>query len=141
MKHGVFDHPKLVDLAQQLSIPRYAAGGLLARLWEWTAEYAPAGDVGRYADNFITGGLFWEGDAATVLDALVAAGWLDRHETHRLLIHDWPDHCEESVHKKLARAGLYFANGVKPNTTRLTKEEKAAAEVRYAQTGRGRIPE
>jgi len=36
---------------------------------------------------------------------LIDTSWLDEDETHRLIIHDWADHCERFVKAKLERTG------------------------------------
>ena len=43
-----------------------------------------------------------------LVDALVAAGWLDRSEERRLIFRDWPKHAGEAARKKLQRSGQGF---------------------------------
>ncbi|HEX4129732.1 MAG TPA: hypothetical protein VHZ24_06795 [Pirellulales bacterium] len=45
-----------------------------------------------------------------MLDALVQAGLVDRHATHRFVIHDWHDHADESVKKTIAKHKITFAS-------------------------------
>src|SRR3972149_3943787 len=54
---------------------------------------------------------------------LAAGPWLDEAG----FVHDSPGHCEEAVHRRLARAGQPFACGCIPRLTRLTESERAAA--------------
>ncbi len=128
MKRGTPDHPKTLMLAHELSIPKYAAVGLLESLWHWTAQYAPGGDVGRFADHFIGAAVGWERDASELVTALVKARWLDEHPEHRLVVHHWRDHADDGVHMKLARAGERFADGQPPKLTKLGKAERETAE-------------
>lgn len=128
MKRGTPDHPKTLMLAHELALPKYAAVGLLESLWHWTAQYAPGGDVGRYADHFIAQAVGWERDAGDLVAALVRCRWLDEHPEHRLVVHHWRDHADDSVHMKLARAGERFADGVAPKLSRLNKADREAAE-------------
>ena len=107
-------------LANLLGIPRYQAVGLLEMLWHWTARYSPRGDIGRWPDQEIAKGATWDGDAAKLISALHESGWIDSDDTYRFLIHDWPDHCEQSVKKYLARHKLRFAtkSGRRPSKVR-----------------------
>jgi hypothetical protein len=108
VKRGTPDHPKTGGLAAALGIRKYAAVGLLEMLWHWTSRYAPQGDIGRHSDGVISHALHWDGDPSALIAALTDNGWLDRHDRHRLLVHDWHDHAEDSVKKHLARSGKPF---------------------------------
>jgi hypothetical protein len=131
MKRGTPDHPKTRALARILGLPSYAATGLLEHLWQWTACYAPDGGVGHWADTEIADGVGWEGDASQLVQALLQARLVDRSETCRLVVHDWQEHAEDSVHRALARATRLFADGSRPKLTRLGSE-RAEIEARYA---------
>lgn len=106
MKRGTFDHPKMMQIASRLGIPRYAAGGLLEALWHWTGRFAPQGDVGRWANSMIAQGCYWDGDPNELIAALVEAGWLDECQENRLVVHDWDDHADQTTKKALQRRGL-----------------------------------
>lgn len=123
MKRGCPDHPKMDDLAALLSIPKYAANGLIERLFHFTAQYAPQGNVGKHSDIRIARALNWHQPAqdwrkdsrdarkgaekaCALIDALVAAEWLERCPTCRLYLHDWHEHRDNSVKKYLERNGL-----------------------------------
>lgn len=108
MKREGTEHPKLLLLMDRLDLPRYAAVGLLELLWHWTARYAAVGNIGRYTNAMIARGIHWDGDPDELIGALVDCGWLDQSEAHRLVVHDWADHADEAVKKKLARAGREF---------------------------------
>lgn len=103
MKRETFRHPKLLDLASRLGCSRPEAIGYLQLLWDFTAEYAIQGDIGKHADGAIARACDWQGSADEFVNALLDAGWLDEDETHRLLIHDWADHCERWVKLKLQK--------------------------------------
>jgi hypothetical protein len=115
------------DLAARLDRELPLAVGILSILWDFAATFTPRGDIGKYSNEILSRKLGWRGDPGTLIDALIASGWLDRDEGHRLLIHDWPTHCEDSVHAKLARDHLYFANGQAPRLAKLDAKEKTAA--------------
>lgn len=107
---------------------RSRAIGALDLLWAWAAKYAQAGDVGRWREDEIAAAA----DADDVPEAFVAAmvecGLMDRSDVHGLVIHDWPDHCEDAVHTALARARKLFADGSPPKTTKLGREERPEIE-------------
>jgi hypothetical protein len=111
MKRGTPRHPKVMDLAEKLGCGRPEALGYLELLWDFTAEIAPRGDIGRFSDRRIEAALDWFGrgkPAGKLVKALVEAKWIEVDAECRLWVHDWKDHCDEAVKKKLSRAGLSF---------------------------------
>lgn len=126
MKRGAMEHPKVYDLCERLRVRRPTAIGCLEMLWHFAAKYAPQGDVGRFSDTRIEAALDWSGRPGKLVEALANARWLDRHPKWRLVIHDWHDHADDSVRKRLARAGLPFLSartevtGQAPDTDRKT---------------------
>ena len=109
MKRETLRHPKTFDLAARLNRSRPEVLGFLTLLWDFTADVAPSGNIGKHSDGSISRACDWDGDPSSFIDALVAAGYLDRDPDHRLLIHDWSDHCERWVKLKLEKLGLRFA--------------------------------
>lgn len=99
MKRGTPDHPKARALAARLKLRRWEVVGLLESLWHFASGYARRGDVGRHTDDEIASHLEWGGDARELVEALVATRWLDRCACHRLRIHDWPDHADQTVRR------------------------------------------
>lgn len=113
MKRGAPDHWKMESLAKRLKVPsRYAlawSNGVMERLWHYAAKYAIQGDIGRVPNEAIARACSWpERDAKELVDALVAVGFIDSCDTFRLIIHDWPEHCDDSVKKTLKNRGLPF---------------------------------
>ena len=83
--------------------------GYLEMLWHFTARYAPRGDIGRYPDKRIAAALDWVyHDPAKLVQGLVSARWVDGCPVARLVVHDWPDHADEAVRKRLKRDGESF---------------------------------
>jgi len=123
VKSDTPEHPKLLDLAGRIGqlqgVPlewaRTCACGILERLWRFTAQYAPQGNIGQHSDYAIEASLGWPGESGQCIAALIDAGWVERHETLRLVIHDWPEHCANFVHTTLARKHLFFWDGTAPN--------------------------
>ena len=103
MKRAAIRHPKTDALMAALGINRREALGLLTMLWDWTGQYAPLGNIGKFPDISISSAVDYQSaKAGKMIDALVSAGWVDRVDgDDRLVIHDWSDHCEEWVRKKL----------------------------------------
>ena len=108
MKREALNHPKMLDLAARLDISLAQAIGHVTLLVNWTADFAIQGDIGKWPDGAIARGAGWPTEPTTFVTALVDAGWLDRSETYRLLLHDWPDHAERWVRAKLHSLGLAF---------------------------------
>ena len=143
MKRGTIDHPKMDELRVALGLPKWGAPGILETLWHWAAEYCPEGDIGRYSNETIARAIGWrEEDADRLIQALVDTRWVDApdvrttcaqraHAVRTLLIHDWPDHAEDNVHRRLARAGKRFADGTPPILTRLNATERARIKRTY----------
>lgn len=94
-----------------LAVPIYAAYGLAECLWHFTARHAIEGNVGKWTDDEIAGQIGWDvADAGRLIEALVACRLLDRHSKHRLVVHDWHEHCDESVTKTVRNRKLTFAS-------------------------------
>ncbi len=108
MKREALRHPKTYDLAARLGVRKRDVLGILTLLWDFTADAAPSGDIGKWSNGAIARACDWDDDPDTFVDALVSAGWLDEDEDHRLIVHDWPDHAQNWVRAKLRKANLEF---------------------------------
>lgn len=108
MKRDALNHPKMLDLASRLDISRAQAIGIMTLLFDFTATYAAQGDIGKLRNGAIARACEWMTDADSFIAALVDSGWLDRDEKHRLVVHDWSDHCEQWVKLKLQKLNLEF---------------------------------
>lgn len=105
MKRAALRHPKTFDLASRLGCSRPEALGFLTLLWDFTSEYVTRGDLGRFPDGSIERYCDWTGEPGKLISCLISAGWVDEHSEHRLIIHDWADHCEQWVRAKVAKMG------------------------------------
>lgn len=110
MKRETLRHPKTFDLASRLGIDRARALGILTLLWDFTADSAIQGDVGKWPNGSIARACDWLDDADAFVDALIESKWIDRSSNHRLIIHDWPHHCERWVHLKMGKLKLAFVS-------------------------------
>lgn len=115
MKREAFNHPKMLDLAARLRVSRTHACGIVANLWNWSADTAPQGNIGKWTDGVIARACEWDGDEAEFIEALVSSGWVDRCAAHRLVIHDLEDHSPEWLKTKLKRAKKWFITATCPS--------------------------
>lgn len=132
MKRGAPEHPKMAALAARLDIARPHAVGLMEMLWHFTSKYAPAGNVGKFADQHIEEAVGWDGEPGQFIHQAIYVGFLDAHPEHRLVVHDWREHADDAVHMALGRACKRFADGTPPRITRLNKDERERAERAYS---------
>ena len=92
MKTGTITHPKFRRLQKKLKLPTYAVAGLLELVWMLTTQFAAEdGDLTRFSAQEIGDYCDYEGDADSLVDALVETKWLDR-DADSLRVHDWVDH-------------------------------------------------
>lgn len=125
VKHGTENKLKFKKLQRRLDLSLWQAKGLLQTLWDFARGNAPAGDVGKYEDDELAIGIDWRGDPQDLISALIDNGWLDRIDgPGRLIIHDWWEHCEDSIHMQLARHRKLFADGQRPKLTRIERGER-----------------
>ncbi len=109
MKRETMRHPKTFALMGFLGCTRPEALGYLTLLWDYTGDVAIQGDIGKWPNAVISQACDWAGDADKFVDSMIASGWLDAADgPSRLLIHDWPHHCQDWVRKKLKRSKLDF---------------------------------
>ena len=128
MKRGAISHPKMKRLAKILKLRLFGAVGIFEMLLHFTAEYAPAGDIGKFSDDEIAGTCDWFRDSSELVAALVQVGCVDTHPTCRLIVHDWSEHADDGVDAKLYRWHTLFADGKQPRGKRLSKKEKDTLE-------------
>jgi hypothetical protein len=119
-KRGTLDHPKTLALSSLLDIDQAHALGLLEALWHFAGTYAPQGDIGRFSNSAIAQGMRTRINPETLIEALVNAHYLDKcgEKLGRLVIHDWSDHADEAVRKKLQRVNLGFKSVETPSRRR-----------------------
>lgn len=72
-------------------------------LWHYVAQVSPSGGIGVVTDLEIAGAVAWEKKPSVLISALVDCGWLNKSEEHRLVVHDWPHHCDNYIWKVLRR--------------------------------------
>lgn len=119
MKRGTENLLKFKHLMRDLDLTESFTLGVLQNLWLKTDINAPRGNIGKFSDEDIAVMIDWRGDPEGLINALVAREWLDEDPEHRLVVHDWPEHCEDTTHGKVARNLEYFADGSPPRLVNL----------------------
>lgn len=142
MKLDALEHPKVNDFAARLGVSRPTAIGHLELFWHFVSKYAPQGDVGKQPDGAIARASEWQGDPETFISALVDSRLIDESDEHRLLVHDWHEHCPNWVRGQLGKADKPFLTtkeGTKDGTKGGTKERVFSSHYARARS-RGRDP-
>jgi hypothetical protein len=139
MKREAPSNSKMKRLCRLLDIPLYHAVGMLELLWHTTAREAPCGDIGKLSNEDIALSLDYRGDENKLIDALVRTGWLDVSSEYRLLVHDWHEHADEAVKKRLTRSGRSFIRD-KGVETKPTNVETKDQNGNLPRTGAGPEP-
>jgi len=132
MKREAVSHTKMGRLMRHLKLRRFQAVGLCEMLWHTAAREAPEGDIGKLTDEDIAIALDWNREPGDLIGGFTHAGLIDEHPVHRLIIHDWAEHAEDSVHSKIARSKRFFCDGKAPKITGLRKADAEAAATFYA---------
>ena len=92
-------HPKTKKLARLLSVSLPAAVGHLHYLWWWALDFAPTGSLGKYDEADIADAMQWDGDPATLVEALLASGYVDETDDG-LMIHDWAEYAGKLLERR-----------------------------------------
>ncbi len=136
MKRETLRHPKTYDLAARLGVNRAEALGYLTLLWDFAADFAPQGNIGKWPNGAIARACEWQGEPDKFIQSLIDSGWLDEHPDpqHRLVIHDVADHAEQWWKQKLTKLGVSFiesvtaAEATEPGSVRSTVTTAEATE-------------
>lgn len=153
-------HPKTFALAQGLALqgeqlsPSVMATGMLVGIWSLCAQSAPDGRLHESASAALAAAAGWQGSPETLVDALLAAGLLDREEGSMLHIHNWDNYAillidqvqqrksktRERVRRYRARQrGMQDATDALPNaptTPNQTTPDQTFPSATQRQTGR-----
>lgn len=127
------DHPKLKRLARMLGLKRAHAVGHLHCLWWWALDYAQDGDVTHFADEDLADAAEWDGDPAAFCRALEGcgvgggAGFLERTEDDRLLLHDWWDYAGRLIDQRQKNAERMRQKRAGAHADAVSNEDSARA--------------
>lgn len=146
MKRGTIEHPKMRRLARELGVPLIHAVGLVEATFHFVGRCCPRGDIGKFTNQDIAEGCYWTGEPDKFIAAMLASGWLDQSSAHRLLLHDWSDHCEEGIRRALLRESVCTFADRKPvrrksydDVLSNQKSDKGSTNVRPPSRSRSRI--
>jgi hypothetical protein len=102
---SLYNHKKIMALAESLDMPEPHVTGHCVYLWLWSLDNAPKGELPASVRS-IERAAGWEGDRGVLVSAMVEAKLLDKAEDGTLYIHDWFDYAgklmvsrEESTNK------------------------------------------
>lgn len=106
----IWTHRKTLVLAAELGIEPDLAVARVVRLWCWSLDNCPDGDLSALPAAVLAAGANWSGDPEALVNALLCAGFLDRQD-ERLLLHDWWEYAgrlierrrEDALRKRAAR--------------------------------------
>ncbi len=126
MKRKAPDHPKMKALARRMKVALCTINGIMERLWHHCGDYTPDGGIGKLTDLEIAEAcaIPTDMDARDLVLGMIETGWLDPMENCRLFVHDWSDHCEDSINRKIAKDHLFFADGSPPKLSKLPWKER-----------------
>ncbi len=105
MKAGTAEHIKFRKLQRRLGLKQYECVGVLESIWLFVARSHFRGDIGASENFYIADAIGWTGDEDELIDALIETGWIDLHPVHRLVVHDWNEHCPNYVKGNISRRG------------------------------------
>lgn len=109
MKAGTVEHVKFKRLKRALKLTDWECVGILESIWNFTAHSHMDGAIGNSSNLDIALAIEWLGNEDELIDSLVLTGWLDKCEKHRLVVHDWENHCPNYVKGCLAKHNKHFA--------------------------------
>jgi hypothetical protein len=137
--HGTLTHRKTRRLAAKLHIDLSHALGIIEAMLHVAAGQLPYpdGGIGRMSNQDIADEMFVRRiNAEKLINAMLFAGQLEPNENCRLYIHDFHEHCWDSIDVHLARNVVLYANGRRPRMTKLRKEEREPLEALYLRAAK-----
>jgi hypothetical protein len=100
----------MADLARLLGEMRPTAVGILESLWHMASRSYRTGEITHLDSTDLAAYLGWTKDPNALIQALIDSRWLDAcDDCGGVFIHDWPDHCEDSVRKTLKNNKMAFS--------------------------------
>lgn len=103
-------------LAEELGIMEPYVVGILEVFWHWVAKYHPHGEITGIRPTLMARAMRYTEDPKRLLDSLAVCGFLDHLPDGKVLVHDWSEHADNSVHQLLKKRHELFADGSKPFT-------------------------
>jgi hypothetical protein len=91
-------------------------------LWHTTAKFTPQGNIGKWSDKSIAERVGWNNKPDALIRALVKTRWLEEDGEHRLLVHDWHEHADQTVERALTKKGLKYLTEARPKLISIQHE-------------------
>lgn len=111
MKTGTMQKVKFKTLMRRLGLSLKETIGTLELLWASTLTNAPDGAIGAILDDEqIAAECDWNGEPDVLIQGLVGTGWLDACPVHRLIVHDWEEHCPAYLRGNFSSQQRSFAS-------------------------------
>ena len=85
------DHPKVIEVADELKMDKDMVVGKIVRLWTWALQNRESGVFSARDVETIKEIMRFKGRADRLVTALVNAGLLDRNKDGSFTIHDWDE--------------------------------------------------
>jgi len=146
MKWQALDNPKTLRLQELLGMTYRETIGVLELFFHFVAKHAPDGAVGKFRPSAIADAVDWpaDRDPDDLIDALLSCGrdgrpgYLERHKTHELIVHDWRDHATNTLKRYVSRGTIKFVEPDPPDDPpkRKTKPKKRPASAKRAAPSR-----
>jgi hypothetical protein len=118
-------HRKTIHLQSLIGNDAY---WLPPRLWSYAASNQPDGCFASYTDRVLAVSLGWQGDATSMRQALLEAGFLDDNP---LRIHDWEEH--NAYHKSYSDRAKAAAKAKWEKERQRKAQEEQKGEIREGE--------
>ena len=103
MKLACYTHIKTLKFQRALNLSKWQAVGILESLFLLAAQNAPAGNIGKYANDEIALFMEYFGDPDELVSALIDSGYVDADDDERLVIHGWIEHRPKYLNDRAAK--------------------------------------
>jgi hypothetical protein len=97
---GIWTNRKFVRLARRLATSELIVFACLHSLWHAAAAQSADGSLKGWDDIDVATAARWPADAFTLVESLVAEGWLSRSDSGALSIHDWKEYAGDWREKR-----------------------------------------
>lgn len=110
MKLGTLHLPEMRHFERKLKKPPYAAIGVPNGVRHLAAEAADEGNIRKFTNEEIADYIGWYSEPDELIRDLLETRWLDVSKVHRLVIHDWVEHCPQYIKDRIKKRRQRAAN-------------------------------
>ena len=131
------NHRKTLALASLLDVNPEPLVGHLVCLWLWSLDNAPDGEI-QASPRIIAKVAGWRGDHDAFVEALETAGFVERVDDIKYIIHNWDDYAGKLVERRKANAErMRAARANRPSI----EEPARSAHVQRTERARVGLPD